>query len=241
MPEAASHGAPAGDPAPETAETTEAVAPQESESGPQMDPWLRNAARRATGFMPDAEGVALFEAALDGADVGPLLEIGSYCGRSTIYLGAAAREKDRIVYSIDHHRGSEEHQPGEQYHDQGLVDPSTGRIDTLPTFRRTIEQAGLEEVVVGIVGRSEVVARHWTTPLGLVFIDGSHSHEAAERDYESWVPHITVEGILAIHDVFESPEEGGRPPYEIYRRALDTKMFKEVATQGSLRVLERRH
>ena len=227
---------------PEAAPEDAAPAEETPEAAPpRMDPWLRNAARRATGFMPDEEGIALFEAALQGAEVGPLLEVGSYCGKSTIYLGAAARDKERIVYSIDHHRGSEEHQPGEEYHDATLVDPATGRIDTLPTFRRTIEQAGLEDVVVGIVGRSEVVARDWRTPLGLVFLDGSHSSEAAERDYDSWVPHLEPDGILAIHDVFESPEEGGRPPYEIYRRALDTKMFVEVGKAGSLRVLKRRH
>ena len=221
----------------------ETAPPPETEeaAAPRMDPWLRNAARRAIGFMPDPEGVALYEAGLQGADVGPLLELGSYCGRSAIYLGAAAREKGRLLYSIDHHRGSEEHQPGEEYHDQRLVDPETGRLDTLPTFRRTIEQAGLEDVVVGIVASSEVVAGDWRTPLGLLFIDGSHSREAAERDYEAWTPHVEPDGILAIHDVFESPEEGGRPPFEIYRRALDTRMFVEVAREGSLRVLKRRH
>jgi MMP 1-O-methyltransferase len=224
------------EPAPEGA-----APPEKPEAAaPRMDPWLRNAARRAIGFMPDEEGMALYEAGLVGGEVGPLLEIGSYCGRSAIYLGAAARDKDRLLYSIDHHRGSEEHQAGEGYHDPRLVDPESGLIDTLPTFRRTIEQAGLEEVVVGIVARSEVVARDWRTPLGLLFIDGSHSSEAAERDYEAWTPHVEPDGILAIHDVFESPEEGGRPPFEIYQRALDTKMFVEVARAGSLRVLKRR-
>jgi predicted O-methyltransferase YrrM len=176
-----------------------------------------------------------------GGEVGPLLEIGSYCGRSAIYLGAAARETGRVLYSIDHHRGSEEHQPGEGYHDPRLVDPETGRVDTLPAFRRAVEQADLEDVVVGIVARSELVVRDWQTPLGLVFIDGSHSQEAADRDYDGWVPHLAPDGILAIHDVFEDPDEGGRPPYEIYQRALATAMFVEVSSTGSLRVLKRRH
>jgi len=232
MPEAASE--PASAQTPKLDETPEPAPPR-------MDPWLRNAARRAIGFMPDEEGVALYEAGLLGAEVGPLLEIGSYCGRSAIYLGAAAREKNRLLYSIDHHRGSEEHQPGGGYHDQRLVDPDSGLFDTLPTFRRTIEQAGLEDVVVGIVARSEVVARDWATPLGLVFVDGSHSSEAVQGDYEAWAPHVEPDGILAIHDVFESPEDGGRPPYEIYLRALDTKMFVEISRAGSLRVLKRRH
>ena len=203
-----------------------------------MDPWLRNAARRAIGFMPDDEGMALYEAAVEAAERGPLLEIGSYCGKSTLYLAGAARERDAIVFSIDHHRGSEEHQPGEEYHDPALTDDE-GRVDTLATFRRTIEQAAVSDVVVAIVASSDVAAKAWATPLGLVFIDGGHSSAAARLDYESWTPHLTAGGLLAIHDVFEDPSEGGRPPFEIYRLALDSGGFEEVGGKGSLRVLRK--
>ena len=203
-----------------------------------MDDELRRAAREARGFMPEDEGIALYEAALRAADVGPLLEIGSYCGKSAIYLGSAARLKETIVFSLDHHRGSEEHQAGEGYHDERLVD-AEGRVDTLPEFRRTIVKAGLEDVVVGIVGPSAVVARWWQTPLGMVFIDGGHSQAAADADYEGWGPWVARGGLLVIHDVFEDPREGGRPPYEIFRRALASKAFVEIDRTGSLRVLER--
>lgn len=204
-----------------------------------MDPWLRNAARRAIGFMPDDEGMALYEAALDAAPRGPLLEIGSYCGKSTLYLAAAAREHDAIVFSIDHHRGSEEHQPGEEYHDPALTD-AEGQVDTLTTFRRTIEQAGVSEVVVGIVASSEVAAKAWRTPLAMVFIDGGHSSEAARADFESWTPHLLPDGVLAIHDVFEDPDEGGRPPFEVYQQALHSGDFEDLSEKGSLRVLLKR-
>ena len=204
-----------------------------------MDPWLRNAARRAIGFMPDDEGMALYEAALDAAPRGPLLEIGSYCGKSTLYLAAAAREHDAIVFSIDHHRGSEEHQPGEEYHDPALTD-AEGQVDTLTTFRRTIEQAGVSEVVVGIVASSEVAAKAWRTPLAMVFIDGGHSSEAARSDFESWTPHLLPDGVLAIHDVFEDPDEGGRPPFEVYQQALHSGDFEDLSEKGSLRVLLKR-
>lgn len=203
-----------------------------------MDPWLRNAARRAVGFMPDDEGMALYEAALEAAARGPLLEIGSYCGKSTLYLAAAAREHDAIVFSIDHHRGSEEHQPGEEYHDPLLAD-ADGRVDTLATFRRTIEQAGVSETVVGIVASSEVAAKGWATPLALVFIDGGHSSEAATTDYRAWSPHLIEGGLLAIHDVFEDPAEGGRPPFEIYQQAVRSKSFEGFLEAGSLRVLRK--
>lgn len=202
-----------------------------------MDERLRSAAEVAIGFMPRDEGLALYEAALTAPD-GPLLEIGSYCGKSAIYLGAAARERGTVLYSIDHHRGSEEHQPGEEYHDPALVGPD-GRVDTFPVFRRTIEEAGLVEVVVPIVASSPLVARGWATPLAFVFVDGGHSQAAADADFESWAPHVVNGGTLAIHDVFEDPAEGGRPPYVIYRRAIDSGEFAEVSRTGSLRVLER--
>jgi MMP 1-O-methyltransferase len=206
-----------------------------------MDAGLLEHARRATGFMPEREGLALHRAGLDAASVGPLLEIGSYCGKSAVYLGAAARDRGTVLFTIDHHRGSEENQPGWEHHDARLVDPATGRIDTLPRFRRTIEAAGLEGTVIAIVGESPTVARHWSTPLGLVFIDGGHGAEPAHRDYECWAAHVAPDGLLAIHDVFPDPADGGRPPYEIYTRALASGAFAEVreAGEGSLRVLRR--
>jgi MMP 1-O-methyltransferase len=205
-----------------------------------MDEHLLNLAESTLGFMPVGEGTALFEAGLVGGEVGPLLEIGSYCGKSAVFLGAAARDAGTKLYSIDHHRGSEEHQPGEAYHHPRLVDPRTGRIDTLPEFARTIRRAGLEGFVQGIVGRSHEIANVWRQPLGLVFIDGGHSAEAAHGDLDGWVPHVAAGGLLCIHDVFPDPQQGGRPPYEIYRRAVDSERFVEERAEGSLRILRRR-
>jgi predicted O-methyltransferase YrrM len=206
-----------------------------------MQEQLRIVAREAIGFMPDDEGLALYEAGLWGAKVGPLLEIGSYCGKSAVYLGAAAQELGSVLYSIDHHRGSEEQQPGEEYHDPRLIDSETGRIDTLPVFRKTIAQAGLEQHVIALVGESATIARHWSTPLGLVFIDGGHSDEAVQSDYDGWAPSILPGGLLAIHDVFENPADGGQAPFRVYKRAIADGIFKEISRAGSLRVLERLH
>jgi len=208
------------------------------ESRPMDEP-LRRAAAAAIGFMPEHEGLALYEAAVSVAALGPLLEIGAYCGKSTIYLGAAARQADSTLFSLDHHRGSEEHQAGEEFHDERVVDSDTGLVDTLPHWRRTVAAAGLEATVVGIVGDSRTVAAHWNTPLALVFVDGSHSPRAATNDYEGWAPRIIRRGLLVVHDVFPDPAEGGRPPYEIYRRALGSGAFVETAAAGTLRVLER--
>jgi MMP 1-O-methyltransferase len=204
-----------------------------------MDPDLLALARRTPGFMPDDEGLALHAAALDAARLGPVMEIGTYCGKSSIYLAAAARKRGTVVFTIDHHRGSEENQPGQQYHDDRFADPLTGGLDTLPEFRRTMTHAHLDDSLIAIIGRSDIVARHWHHPLGAVFIDGGHSEHAAQTDYESWSPHIAPDGLLLIHDVFPDPADGGRPPYNIYLRALHSGAFREEPACGSLRVLRR--
>jgi MMP 1-O-methyltransferase len=176
-------------------------------------------ARRAAGFMPDDEGLALHAAGRVAAGAGPLLEIGSWCGKSSVYLGDAAEHAGTVLFCVDHHRGSEENQAGWEHHDPTLVDPRTGRIDTLPHFRRTIEDAGLEDTVVAVVGKSTVIAAHWHPRLGMVFIDGGHGHAPAHADYDAWAPMIAPGGLLAIHDVFDDPAAGGRPPYEVWRRS----------------------
>jgi predicted O-methyltransferase YrrM len=189
--------------------------------------------------MPETEGLALFAAAARYAARGPVLEVGTYCGKSTIYLAAAAREKGQPVITVDHHHGSEENQPGWEYHDTTLVDPATGRLDTLPHLRKTLAGAGVEDDVIVVVGRSADVARLWRTPLGLLFIDGGHTDAAASADYESWAPWVAPGGVLAIHDVFPDPADGGQAPYRIYQRAVKSGAFTEVEGQGSLRLLER--
>jgi hypothetical protein len=212
-------------------------------SGPAgLDPSVRAAAIAARGFMPTDEGDALFVAGQEAAAAvpgAPFLEIGSYCGKSSIWLGAAAHAAGTVLFALDHHRGSEENQPGWEWHEPDLVDPDVGKMDTLPRFRRTVHDAGLERSVVALVGESPVVADHWTTPLALLFIDGGHGSEPAHRDYERWTPHVAPGGRLCIHDVFPDPADGGRPPFEIYQRALESGRFDDVSATGSLRVLRR--
>jgi predicted O-methyltransferase YrrM len=203
-----------------------------------MPPELLAAALAAKGFMPPDEGMFLFQRAVDAGGDGPLLEVGTYCGKSAVYLGAAARLTGSTAITVDHHRGSEENQAGWEHHDPTLVDPQTGMMDTLPVFRRTIAAARLEDEVVAVVGRSATVARLWRQPLALLFIDGGHGEEPAHTDYEAWAPWVQEGGLMLIHDVFPDPADGGRPPYEIYVRALDDG-FDEVGVQGSMRALRR--
>ena len=196
-------------------------------------------ARAAKGFMPEDEGAFLHATALVHLGLGPALEVGTYCGKSAIYLGAAARKAKSILFTLDHHRGSEENQAGWEHHDERLVDPRTGRMDTLPFFRRTIEEAGLEDVVVAIVGRSTTVAAHWRTPLSLLFIDGGHAEEHAQNDYSGFAGWLVPGGALVIHDVFEHPEDGGQAPFHVWQRAVAGGAFEPAGTVGSMRVLTR--
>jgi MMP 1-O-methyltransferase len=201
-----------------------------------MEHGLLALAREARGFMPDEEGLALHEAGSKAASVGPLLEVGTYCGKSAVYLGVAARDGSTVLFTVDHHRGSEENQPGWEHHDPEVVDPASVRMDTLPFFRRTIERAGLEDVVIAVVGDSPTIARHWGTPLGLVFVDGGHAFDVALADYEGWARHLLPDGLLVFHDVFEDPTDGGQAPFEVWKRAV-ADGFTPVATTGSLRIL----
>lgn len=191
------------------------------------------------GFLAPDEGEALYRHVLETAHLGPCLEVGSYCGKSTVYLGVAAKSKNGIVYAVDHHRGSEEHQKGEEYHDPDLYDAGAALMDSFREFRKTMRSANLEDTVVPIVAASHVASKRWATPLGMIFIDGGHSLEAALSDYRSWAAHIVPGGILAIHDIFPDPTKGGQAPYDIWRLAKASGLFEELPMVNTLGLFRR--
>lgn len=209
-----------------------AVAPQ------RIDPARKKVADHAKGFMPEDEAEALYDAAWAMAPYGPILEIGTYCGKSATWMGSAAAVRGGTVVTIDHHRGSEENQAGWEHHDTEVVDPRTGKMDTLPFFRRTMSDADLEDTVVAVLTTSTIAASLWSKPLAMLFIDGGHAEEHAQNDYAKWSGFVMPDGVLAIHDVFEDPKDGGQAPFHIYERAL-ADGFKEVRAAGSLRILRR--
>jgi predicted O-methyltransferase YrrM len=204
---------------------------------PSLPPALAAVAATTKGFLPPDEGEALLAAALQ-APAGTWLEVGTYCGKSTVHLGGAARARDAHLVTLDHHRGSEENQPGWEWHDAALVDPHTGRLETLPQLRHTLWDAGLDEVVSVVVGTTQQVARWWSTPLTLLFLDGNHTEQVAQHDYACFARHLVPGGLLLVHDVFERPEDGGRPPGNVFQRAL-REGFEALSATGSLRVLRR--
>ena len=191
------------------------------------------------GFLDPIEGEALYLYAKQYVRNNPCLEIGSYCGKSSVYLGSAVKENDQKLYSIDHHKGSEEQQPGEEYFDSDLINAEGNGIDTLPFFLETIEKSKLDKFVIPIVSSSEEAYQDFTLNFDMVFIDGGHSEKAAQKDYELWSQRITKGGLLAIHDVFPNPEDGGRPPYNIYKRALESGNFKKLEMIKTLGLLKK--
>lgn len=200
---------------------------------------LFDLAGQVKGFLNPREGRRLYEVACAASPSGPCLEIGSYCGKSALYIGAACKQFENTLFSIDHHRGSEEHQPGEQYFDADLFDPFHFRVDTFRSFRETLVAADLEQTVVPLVTSSTAAARHWSTPLSLVFIDGGHAYDTVLNDYLSWNQSLLPSGFLVFHDVFPNPEDGGRAPYEVYQMALSSGRFQPLPMTESLGVLRR--
>jgi len=205
-----------------------------------MDDAARELARACKGFLDEEEGLRLHALALEHALLGPVLEIGSYCGKSALYLGTGCKVAGGVLICVDHHRGSEEHQRGEAYHDPALFDLEAGAMDSLLELRRTLRRAGLEGTALPLVASSQNAASFWTTPLGMVFIDGGHSHAQAQADYAGWAHHVVPGGILAIHDLFPDPATGGQAPIEIYRQALASGRFDALPGTKTLGVLRRR-
>lgn len=191
------------------------------------------------GFLADDEAQALYDAALEVSHFGPCLEIGSYCGKSTIYFGLACQQNNAVLYALDHHRGSEEHQKGEMFHDPDLFDGQAELMDSFREFRTNMRVSDLEDTVIPLVSSSAIASKQWATPLAMVFIDGGHSLDAALCDYRSWACHVIPGGILAIHDIFPNAEDGGQAPYEIYKLALASGLFEKLSRVNSLGLLRR--
>ncbi|MFO7568363.1 MAG: class I SAM-dependent methyltransferase [Smithellaceae bacterium] len=195
--------------------------------------------KNVKGFLDEAEAIRLYELAVEATGLGPCLEIGSYCGKSAIYLGTACRENNTVLFSLDHHTGSEEQQPGQSYYDPDLFDPATGGIDTLRLFRKTLRDFDLEKTVAPVIGRSDVVGRAWNMPLGLLFIDGSHAYESVLTDYELWAKHVMPGGYLIFHDIFPNPSDGGQAPYLVYQKAVLSGFYEVLPLFKSLGVLRK--
>ena len=191
------------------------------------------------GFLSDKEAKKLQELFLNVHHLGSVLEIGTYCGKSTLNFALVAKKIDGLIYSVDHHTGSEEHQLGEEYHDEDLYDKRLEKFNTLPELLKNLRNSSLGKYIIPILSKSSEASKTFSELISLLFIDGGHSLEAALSDYNSWKDKICPGGLLVIHDVFPNPQDGGRPPYEIYSKAQKSKKFEDLGIYETLGVLKK--
>ena len=184
------------------------------------------------GFMPSHEGLALTKWAEEFSHYGPALEIGTFGAKSTLYIAAGSSILNQLVYTIDHHSGSEEHQLGEEYFDPEIYDEKLGRVNTVPLMQSNLQQFDESKWIVPILANANSVAPSWGIELGLLFIDGSHTEISAMNDYDNWRSKLHSKGALVIHDIYEKPEDGGQAPYLIYQKALEEgfQLYERVDT-----------
>lgn len=155
-----------------------------------MTPELLELEANTPGWLHPGEGEMLAKYAQDRFCV----EIGSYCGKSTLWIASTALH----VVSIDPHRGNPEMAPGRECHHPDVWDDEIGAVDSTPALRRTLRRSGLEPKVSVVAAPSGTVAGWWNQHIGFLFIDGSHDAPDPVLDFNDW--HSHVNGFIAFHD-----------------------------------------
>lgn len=141
------------------------------------------------GWLTVEEGELLYRLARACAGRGAIVEIGSFKGKSTIWLakGALAGARAKVV-AIDPHTGSEEHRRGDH------------ALWTYDDFLANLRRAGVEEAVIPLVTTSAEAANSFDQPVELLFIDGDHSYKMVRQDFDLWFPRLLEGGYLLMHD-----------------------------------------
>ena len=191
------------------------------------------------GFLSPKESKKLQELFQKVHKLGPILEIGTYCGKSAINFAEVAKKFNGLVFSVDHHTGSEEHQLGEEYHDDELFDKRLNKFNTLPEFLKNVILHKKSDYIIPILEESKKAAKRFFEEISLLFIDGGHAKQTALDDYYAWKDKICSGGLLVIHDVFPDPKDGGRPPFEIYLLASESGEFEDLGIYETLGILRR--
>jgi len=183
------------------------------------------------GLITEREGETLYNLAKNGPGKGAIVEIGSFKGKSTIYLAsgskAAGREK---VYAIDTHMAWKEKGKTRA----GIYVPKKGAFKF---FLSNLRKARVEDWVVPVKEYSHKANEKWSKPIRLLFIDGSHKYLHVKLDFLLWEPFIAKGGIIALHDSheIESVKDFGRkcpwirgPKKVVNERIIKSKRFKNI-------------
>lgn len=157
------------------------------------------------GMLNEKEGQLLYDLAKNSPRDSIIVEIGSWMGKSTLWLLAGSQAGNKIrVYSIDHHIGDDE------------IHRHYGKIWTYNKFKENIQKSGFWHLILPLVMTSKEASQIIDESISLLFIDGCHEYESVLEDYNLWYPKIITEGIIAFHDY--RPEI---PEYKGLRKVVD--------------------
>lgn len=118
------------------------------------------------------------------ADPHVILTIGSYRGCSDIILATFSSVP---VYAID-------------FHLMGDGDNYPFNSDDRREWTNNVLKWGVADKICPINLNSRDVSKIWRLPIGLLFVDGSHSYEAVRDDIAGYLPYVAPGGIVAFHD-----------------------------------------
>ena len=150
---------------------------------------FNKATENVGGWLTEAEGLSLYNAAKKIKSGNVIIEVGSWKGKSTISLGNGSKDGNKVkIFAIDPHIGSSEHHK------------MFGKVDTFDEFKQNISRAGISEFVEPIRDTSENTAKNFNHKIEFAFIDGAHEYNFVKLDFESWFPKVMNGGILAFHD-----------------------------------------
>jgi predicted O-methyltransferase YrrM len=182
---------------------------------------VRRIAAAVDGWLSDAQGRALYEAAARVTGRGMIVEIGSWKGRSTVWLGHGARRAGARVHAVDPHVNSRE-------------DP---HANTLDAFTSNILRAGVAGNVETLVMTSAEAAAKLKGGVELLFVDGDHTVEGARADAAIWLPRVIEGGTVMFHDVATSGYSGPRRVFQAH--ICRSSQFQSVRRVGSMAIAER--
>jgi predicted O-methyltransferase YrrM len=191
--------------------------------------WLR-LSRHIDGWLSDREANALFLLARDNTphESGHIVELGSWQGKSSVMLGGGLRNKCGAKLNCIDPFGIDENPEYQRLYYDGLITKMRHSVEE--AFRRNIRRCGLADIVNQIRGYSFEVAKTWTEPIDMVFIDANHEYESVRRDFEMWSTFVKPGGIVALHDIAEQ----WPGPTRVMNEALQPPRFEEPQRVESL-------
>lgn len=190
---------------------------------PSVLSMLKQCDENTDGMVSLEEATLLFSLAKD-VKSGCIVEIGSYRGRSSVFLGKGSLAGvSAPVYAIDPHKSF-----------IGILGGVFGPKDRTFFYKAMLDNE-CSEIVSLINLSSELFCTSWKEPISLLWIDGDHSYEGVKRDFESWLPHMQLDGTIALDDATD-PALG---PRKLIDELVASKQFAEIMNVGKIAVVRK--